>query len=291
HHELVRGGEAAGPGGEVSGGACGPVPVAAVTADVLGLVVTTPGAAVDSTTWPIPDCAGSKETTVRKSPLLLLMLPGLLVADVVYLKGGGKFTGRIVEQTAEKVVVDFGDGTVGLPMDQVEEIARGPSPLDEFDARASKLGQQDVDGWRSLAQWASMRGLSAQSRAAYKRVLAVAPDDAEAREALGFVKLDGRWVTEEESYRARGFVRYDGEWMTPAEVQLAQSNAAREQAREEADKRASDAQFKSTMDRLQKQEDEKRAQEEADRMRNNPVYWGGWGYGMTYWPNPAGAPR
>ena len=228
---------------------------------------------------------------MRKLLLLLFLVPGLLLADVVYLKGGGKFTGRILEQTAEKVVIDFGDGTIGLPMERVDEIVKGPSPLEEFDARASKLGQQDVNGWRSLALWASTKGLSAQSRAAYKRVLALAPDDKEAREALGFVQVDGRWLTEEESYRARGFVKYDGEWMTPAEVQLAQSDAAREQARDEADKRASDADFKANMDRLQKQEDDKRARDEADRMRNNPVYWGGFGYGVTSWPDPAGVVR
>jgi hypothetical protein len=221
---------------------------------------------------------------VRKLLLLLLLLPGPLLGDVVYLKGGGKFTGRIVEQTTERMTIDIGDGVIGFSMERVEEIVKGPSPLDEYDARASKLGPQDVNGWRSLAQWASARGLSAQSRAAYKKVLAVAPDDKEAREALGFVQVDGRWLTEEESYRARGFVRYDGEWLTPAEVQLAQSNAAREQARDEADKRRSDEEFKASMDRLQKQEDDKRAQEERDRMNSNPVYWGGWGYGVTYWP-------
>jgi hypothetical protein len=228
---------------------------------------------------------------VRRLLLLLFLVPGLLVADVVYLKSGGRFSGRILEQNAEKVVVDFGDGKVSLPMNEVEEIARGSSPLDEFDARASKLEPQDVNGWRSLALWASTKGLAAQSRAAYKRVLALAPDDKEAREALGFVQVDGRWLTEEESYRARGFVKYDGEWMTPAEVQLAQSDVAREQARDDAAKRASDAEFKSNMDRLQKQEDEKRARDEADRMRNNPVYWGGFGYGVTTWPSPAGVPR
>ena len=74
-------------------------------------------------------------------------------------------------------------------------------------------------------------------------------------------------------------------------MQLAQSNAAREQAHDEADKRASDAEFKSNMDRLQKQEDEKRARDEADRMRNNPIYWGGFGYGVTSWPNAAGVSR
>ena len=223
--------------------------------------------------------------------LLLVLVPDLLRADVVYLKGGGRFSGRILEETAEKVVIDFGDGTIGLQMDQVEEIVRGTSPLDEYEARASKLGPQDVDGWRNLALWASTKGLPAQERAAYKRVLALAPDDKEAREALGFVQVDGRWLTEEESYRARGFVKYDGEWMTPAEVHLAQSDAAREQARVEADKRASDAQFSATMDRLQKQEDEKRARDEADRMRNNPVYMTGWGYGVSTWPNPAGVAR
>jgi len=243
---------------------------------------------------------------VRKLLLLLFLVSGSLLADVVYLKGGGKFTGRIVEQTEERMVIDIGDGVIGFSMERVEEISRGPSPLDEYDARASKLGPQDVNGWRSLAEWASMKGLSAQERAAYKKVLAVAPDDKEAREALGFVQVDGRWLTEEESYRARGFVKYEGEWLTPAEVQLAQSNAAREQARDEADKRASDAEFKANMDRLRAQEDEKRAQEERDRMNRDPVYWGGWGYGVTYWPNagaginrpvnppaapPAGVPR
>jgi hypothetical protein len=228
---------------------------------------------------------------LRKLLLLLLLVPGLLVADVVYVKGGGSFSGRILEQTAEKVVIDFGDGTIGLQMDQVEKIEKGTSPLDEFDARAKKLGPQDVDGWRSLGLWASTKGLSAQSRAAYKRVLALAPDDKEAREALGFVQVGGRWLTEEESYRARGFVKYDGEWMTPAEVQLAQADTAKDQARDEAARRASDEQFKASMDQLQKKEDEKRARDEADRMRNNPVYWGGFGYGATAWPDPAGVVR
>ena len=228
---------------------------------------------------------------MRRLVLSLLLFPGLLAGDAVYLKSGGRFSGRILEQTPEKVVIDFGDGTIGIPMDQVQEVVKSASPLDEFDARASKLAPGDVNGWRSLGEWAATRGLSAQARAAYKKVLAVLPDDAEAREALGFVRVDGRWLTEEESYRARGFVKYDGEWMTPAEVQLAQADAARDQARDEAAKHASDTQFNATMDRLQKEEDEKRARDEADRMRNNPVYFSGWGYGVNTWPYPASVPR
>ena len=225
----------------------------------------------------------------RLLPLLLILLPGLLVADVVYLKGGGSFTGRIVEQNEERMVFDFGDGTIGITMDRVEKIVKEASPLDEYDARAGKLGPQDVNGWRSLAQWASTKGLPVQARAAYQKVVAVAPDDPEAREALGFVRVDGRWLTEEESYRARGFIRYEGEWMTPAEVQLVQADAAREQARDDAAKAASDAAFAANMDRLRAEEAEKRAQEERDRMARDPVYWGGFGYGVTTWPYTGGS--
>ena len=241
---------------------------------------------------------------MKKIPLLLLLMPGLLLADVVYLKGGGKLTGRITEQTEDRVMVDVGDGSVGVSMDRVEQIVKGLSPLDEFDQRASKLEQQDSDGWRRLAQWASMKGLSSQSRMAYQRVVAVAPDDAEARQALGFVRLDGRWVTEEESYRARGYVKYAGEWMTPAEVQVAQSTDAREQALDAAQKRASDAEFAATQSRLRAQDERKKAQEaesraqEAQSWRNTtPVYWGGWGYSPVVPPvyvpaiPPAGVPR
>ncbi|MCK6680810.1 MAG: hypothetical protein L6R30_00145 [Thermoanaerobaculia bacterium] len=221
---------------------------------------------------------------MKQFPLLLLLLPGFLLADVIYLKGGGKLSGRIVEQTAEKVVIDIGDGAVGVSMDRVEEIQKGPSPLEEYDAKAAKLDPKDVNGWRNLGQWAVSRGLSNQARAAYQRVLALAPEDPEARRALGYVQVDGRWMTEEESHRARGYVKFEGEWMTPAEVQLAQASAQRDQARDDAARRASDAQYTATMDRLQKEEDDKRAREEAERIRNNPVYWGSWGYGVNYWP-------
>ena len=112
--------------------------------------------------------------------------------------------------------------------------------------------------------------------AAYKRVLALAPDDKEAREALGFVQVDGRWLTEEESYRARGFVNTTASGCRPPRSSWRKATPRAEPAREVADKRASDAEFKSSMDRLQKQEDDKRARDEADRMRNNPVYRKDW---------------
>jgi hypothetical protein len=214
-------------------------------------------------------------------------MPALVFADEVYLKGGARFTGRIVEQTETMITVDIGAGQVGVAVARVEKIVKGRSPLDEYDERAAGLGPQDAGGWRTLGRWASQQGLSAQSRQAYQNVLTVAPDDAEARQALGFVQHDGKWLTEEESYRARGYVKYDGEWMTPGEAQSAQAIASADQARREAETRANVAEADRIQaeERAEKAEERAREAEETDFWDQQPVYWGGWGYGTTYWPS------
>jgi hypothetical protein len=223
---------------------------------------------------------------VRKIPWILLLAPALLFADEVYLKGGAKFSGRIVEQTDSMVTINIGDGVVGVATSRVERIEKGRSPLHEYEEKAAKLAARDVAGWRSLGHWAMQQGLSAQSRQAYQNVIHIAPDDPEARQALGFVQVEGKWLTEEESYRARGFVNYDGEWMMPAEAQMAQSTAEADRAREEAERQANQAEA----DRIQAEARAEKAEERARRAESQqnwdfPLAWGGWGYGMTTWPS------
>ena len=220
----------------------------------------------------------------------MFLLSSALYADEVFLQGAGTISGRIVEQTAEVVRVDVGGGVVGVPMSRVQRIEKGRSALDEYDDRAAKLGPKDSNGWRKLGQWASQQGLSTQAREAYGKVLTIAPDDAEANAAFGRVRLDGRWVTEEESFRARGYVQYDGEWMTPAEAQLLRAQAADDQARRDAEQRARDAEAAARDAETRAREAEARAKEAEDAQRYSaPVYWGGWGYGVAAWP-AAGTP-
>jgi len=223
-----------------------------------------------------------------------LLLPTALFADEVYLKGAGSISGRIVEQTDAKVTVDIGGGTIGVAMSRVDHIVKARTELDEFDARASRLARWDVNAWRDLGRWASQRGMDKQASQAYGRVLAYEPDDPEAQGALGYVLLDGNWVTQGEAYRARGFVKYDGEWMMPAEAQLRQNDAAAEQAREEA---AATARAEA----LEKLKEEVKAQYAAEQARDDEWHaegaawfyshaysWGGWGYGPTIWPGSFG---
>jgi hypothetical protein len=220
---------------------------------------------------------------------VLLLVPSLLRADEVFLKGGAKFSGRIESQTDTMITIDIGDGVVGVPMARVDKVVKGRSPLDEYDERAKALGAQDADGWRTLGRWASHSGLSAQAREAYQKVLLLAPEDPEARGALGYVQQDGRWMTEEESYKARGYVKVGGEWMTRSEAQMAQASADAEQARQEADRRANLAEADKILaeQRADKAEERAREAEEVDPWTTMSPWYGGYGYGVVGWPSTA----
>lgn len=209
-----------------------------------------------------------------------------LLADEVHLKGGGRLTGEIVEQTAQSITVDIGAGRMTVKMSTVVSIDKTASPLQEYRERAAKLAPEDVDGWRELARWAANQGLGTQSREAYTRVTAIVPDDAEANRGLGLIQQDGKWVTEEESFLARGFVQFESDWMTPGEKQAI---LAERQANEAAERQALAAQMQADQTAAQEQAAREAAEEDEfwdDSLPElgDPVYWGGYGYTPTLWP-------
>ena len=218
---------------------------------------------------------------------LCFVAAGAVRADEVFLKDAGSISGKIIEQNDKTVKVDIGDGFMAVPMDRVDRIVKGKSALDIYADRAAKLGPQDVNGWRSLGDWAAHEGFPAQARQAYEKVIAIAPDDPGARKALGYVSMSGKWVTQEESYRAQGYVKYDNEWMSASEAQAAQSADAADAARREADIRANVAENTKIQEDTRKEkaeEDERRRRENYEKL-NPPVYWGGYGYGVNTWPS------
>jgi hypothetical protein len=220
-----------------------------------------------------------------RTPILFLvavLLPAAAPADEVFLKGGGQLSGRIISRSATTVEVDVGAGRIGVPASSVLRIEEGRSALQEYEERAGRLAAGDVEGWVALAQWAESRGLGTQAREAYHRALAVSPDDPRANAALGNVQVNGRWVSEDESYRARGYVQYEGEWITPAEHEaiLRESAAedARDRERREAESRVREAEARA-------EEAEARAREaEAEQASEGIPLWYGWGAGPAYWP-------
>jgi hypothetical protein len=218
----------------------------------------------------------------RLAFLAATAISGVAAADEVFLKGGGQLSGKIVSRTATTIEVDVGAGKIGVPASSVLRIEEGRSPLHEFEDRAGALAAGDLDGWIALGDWAKSRGLRTQAREAYHRALAASPLDPRANAALGNVQVDGRWMSEDASYRARGYVQYDGDWMTPAEQQARENERAadleRERAQREAETRAREAEARAA-------EAEARAREaEAQQASDGIPVWYAWGGGPVYWP-------
>ena len=220
---------------------------------------------------------------MKRGVLVIALAAAPLLADDVYLRGGGQITGTIVERTTDSVRVDVGGGTLTVRMSSVVRIEETVSPLQEYRARAARIPEGNVEAWRELARWATSGALGTMASQAWSKVVAIVPDDPEANRALGRVQYGGRWVTEEESYRAQGYVEFEGEWMTPGERQTILED---QRARGEVDRQAEAA-------RLQAEEKAKREREakeaaEHDIWRGSALpgdatYWP-WGSGIVYWP-------
>jgi hypothetical protein len=61
-------------------------------------------------------------------------------------------------------------------------------------------------------------GFTDLARKAHERVVAADPDHAAARRALGFEKVDGRWLSGDDLLRAKGFVRVGARWVLAQEA-------------------------------------------------------------------------
>jgi hypothetical protein len=228
--------------------------------------------------------------------LAAVVLCRVAAADDVFLTSGGQLEGRIVSRTATGIVIDVGAGHISVPLSSVVRIEEGKSALDEYEERAAGLPAADATGWVALGDWASGMSLGRQAREAYSRALSVSPDDARANTALGNVKVDGRWVSEEESYRMRGYIKYEGDWITPAEHEAILRERAAE-VQQESTRRQAEAADREAEARAREAE----AQAQAATAGTSLAY--GWGGGPVAWQtdpiawrtnpivtNPIGAP-
>jgi hypothetical protein len=227
------------------------------------------------------------ETNVRWLVLVLALTATPLLGDELFLKGGGRVTGEIVKETEAAVTVDIGAGNMTVQKSAVVRVERSVSPLQKYRAQAASLAPEDVEGWRKLGSWAAGQGLTRQAREAFTKVKDIVPDDPEANRALGLVLLDGRWVTEKESFTARGFVLFEDEWMMPAERDAITEER---RAREAADRQALDAEIEADQAEQAAQE----AREDAENniwtgpLDNIQPWNNGYGYGPTFWPAQPG---
>lgn len=142
------------------------------------------------------------------------------MADHVHLKNGNRLVG-IARTEGDRVIIELKIGTVSIPRSEVERIEPGRCILhDYFERLAGAESRGRADDFFSLAAWAKTEGLTRYTAGLYDRALALAPDHAGAREALGYARYEGRWLTQIEHLKVRGYVQFRGRWVLPSERDL-----------------------------------------------------------------------
>lgn len=134
-------------------------------------------------------------------------------ADLVHLRNGQKLEGDAVEANGE-VSIRSAVGTIGVPASIVLRIERAPSRENRAVERLRALRPDDVDARVALAVELHDAGSNTLAQRIFGEVLERDPDHPVARRALGYVRCDEQWLTEQECHRRRGDVLHDGQWVS-----------------------------------------------------------------------------
>jgi hypothetical protein len=186
---------------------------------------------------------------VRTAPLaaalVLLAAPAAVRADEVVLVSGRVLEGKAVV-TGETVLFERPGIRMELRKDEVKEIRRTPTAKEQYAEKAAALlaaemaGTLDAGARHRLGLWCATKGLAEEAVAEQRNAILIDADHPGARKALGFVKTETGWRNEAEAMEAKGLVRADGRWVTKEEaVRLERDGtlSLRERERREAKER------------------------------------------------------
>jgi hypothetical protein len=128
--------------------------------------------------------------------------------------------------------------SLGLPLFGARETARATETVPTREEAARRLAAvPDGDALAAfrLALELESTGGPDVARPAYERLVAADPDHLAARRALGYERIDGRWLTGDELRRAKGVPRGDARPRPPTEGERPAGARAPAAARREPD--------------------------------------------------------
>jgi hypothetical protein len=144
-------------------------------------------------------------------------------ADVLELKNGGRIEGQIAESKDDdqsSYSITTADGVrMTIARSDVARVVPQTKDEEEYQRRA-RAAANTVDAHWDLAQWCRDKSLRNGYREQLTHILELDPQHAEARQALGYQKVNGQWMLRDDIMAARGLVLYDGKYLTRQHVEL-----------------------------------------------------------------------
>jgi hypothetical protein len=125
---------------------------------------------------------------------LLAILAASALADRVQLNDGRSFTGIVtVEGDSVQIVMEY--GTIRVPRSEVTSIEMGDTPEMELARKLSGIPADNPGALCDVAKWAAQNNLPRQAEELFRRVLRMDGENAVARAALDYAKVEGEWRT------------------------------------------------------------------------------------------------
>lgn len=176
----------------------------------------------------------------RRSSIGAIVALGLMVcphsmarADVFLLHSGGQVEGEWLNQDEQPLIayqVRTHQGiVVRLQATDVRESIRQTAEQQEYE-RLSRSAADTIEGQWKLAEWCRRNGLLNERKRHLLRILDHDSNHADARKALGFAFVEGKWVTQGEFRREEGYEHYKGRWRTAQEIEILEARAKHELA-------------------------------------------------------------
>ncbi len=169
-------------------------------------------------------------------PVLVLNAGFACRAEVFVLANGGRIAGELLNRQEsprkQYIVKVAGEGEITLAASQVEQVLKRRPEEEEYD-RIRPTYADTVEGQWALAEWCRQKHLPVERETLLKRIIELDPNQIDARRALGYIQIDGKWVTRDEAMIEQGYVLYKGHWILPQQKELLESKAKLEAARQE----------------------------------------------------------
>lgn len=167
-------------------------------------------------------------STITALLLLFALVATSLAKEVLILQNDGRIEGEIIaDETLDKKqyrIKTPSGGQLVIDKSAVKQVVIVGKDETEYD-RLRTLAPDTVEGQWKLAEWCREKKMPKQRVPHLERVIALEPDHQQARLALGYSQINGRWLHRDEWMKERGYVLFKGEWKLPQEVELLEQQA------------------------------------------------------------------
>ncbi len=166
-------------------------------------------------------------------PLGLVLTTGRAGGDVFVLAHGGRLEGELLnpeEKPRKTYSIRTTDGaSLTLTAAQVQQVVAVRAEEREYEKIRHRY-PDTVEGQWALAEWCRQQKLFTQRDTHLERLIELDPNHAEARRALGYSQVNGKWAKQDDVMTQRGFIRYKGRWRTRQEIELMEGQRKQELA-------------------------------------------------------------